>query len=235
MKFKILNRFDNSLIFECDAKNIREAVEQAIKEKKPLSGAYLRGAYLRGADLSGADLSGADLSGAYLSGADLSGAYLSGAYLSGAYLSGAYLSGADLSGADLSGAYLSGADLSGADLSGAYLSEGSFDEIPKIENLDAELFKIIKTKKGSLNMGRWHGEDKAPACKTTHCRAGWAIHLAGEFGRAMEWALGAPVAGALLYARAYPDLPIPNFYATNEDAIADIKSRAALAKKAKKK
>ena len=36
--------------------------------------------------------------------------------------------------------------------------------------------------------------------------------------------------GALLYARAYPDLPVPDFYASNEEALADIRMRASSAK-----
>jgi hypothetical protein len=80
---------DGSILFECKATTIKDAVLSAIESR-----ANLRRAYLRWADLSGANLSGADLSGANLR----------RAYLRRAYLSGANLSGADLSGADLSGA-----------------------------------------------------------------------------------------------------------------------------------
>ena len=92
MKFQIKNRFDSSVIFECEAESFGIAVELAIKA----------GANLSRANLSRADLSGADLSRANLSGANLSRANLSGADLYGANLSGADLSRADLSGADLS-------------------------------------------------------------------------------------------------------------------------------------
>jgi hypothetical protein len=95
--------------------------------------------------------------------------------------------------------------------------------------LDGQILKILKNKKGDLDMGHWHGPKGF--CGTTHCRAGWAVHLAGEFGRALEWSLGSSAAGALLYARAYPDLPIPNFTASNKEALQDIEARAALAKK----
>ena len=83
MKIQIKNRFDASVIFECEANSVRMAVELAIN-----SGANLSRADLSGANLSGANLSRADLSRANLSGADLSWANLSGANLSGAYLYG---------------------------------------------------------------------------------------------------------------------------------------------------
>jgi uncharacterized protein YjbI with pentapeptide repeats len=109
---QIKSRFDNSVLFECEAESIKECLEQAVSNDTYLSGAYLRDAYLRGADLSNANLSGANLYDANLSDANLRDADLSGAYLSGAYLSGAYLSGAYLSGAYLSGEILTKAPIS---------------------------------------------------------------------------------------------------------------------------
>ena len=116
MKIQIKNRFDASVLFECEADSMKMAVKLAVESRADLSRADLSWADLSGADLSRADLSWADLSGADLSGADLSRADLSRADLSRADLSGADLSGADLSGADLYGADLYGADLYGADL-----------------------------------------------------------------------------------------------------------------------
>lgn len=63
-------------------------------------------------------------------------------------------------------------------------------------------------------MGSWH------ACATTHCRAGWAITLAGEAGKALEQRVGPPAAGSLIYLASVGY--VPNFYATNEDAMADM-------------
>lgn len=98
MKIQIKNRFDLSVIFECEAETLKLAAELAVKEKVNLSGANLSGANLYGADLSGAKLSRADLSGANLSMANLSRAKLSRANLYWANLSGANLSGANLYG-----------------------------------------------------------------------------------------------------------------------------------------
>ena len=140
LKIEIKNRWTGNVLFEFEKENnsLKDTLQEAVRQKADLRGAYLSGADLRGAYLSDADLRGAYLSDADLRGADLSDAYLSDADLSdadlrGADLSGADLRGADLSGADLRGAYLSdadlrdaylrGADLSGADLRGAYLSD----------------------------------------------------------------------------------------------------------------
>jgi uncharacterized protein YjbI with pentapeptide repeats len=199
-----------------------------------LSGAYLSGAYLRGADLRGADLRGADLSGAYLRGAYLSGADLRGADLRGAYLRGADLSGAYLSGAYLSGAYLRGAYLSGADLRGADLSE-ILEKTPLIPNIDAAILAAIAENKAKgtngLDMGSWHGNEEkaneAEWCETTHCRAGYAICLAGKEGFELEKKYGPANAGMFLYMKSTPNEPVPNWTASNEVAMADMQDRAA--------
>jgi uncharacterized protein YjbI with pentapeptide repeats len=156
--------------------------------------------------------SDANLSGANLSDANLSGAYLSGANLRDANLSGAYLSGANLRDANLSGAYLSGANLSDANLSG----------VPKIENIHQAVYAAA-SQPNALNMGNVH------TCETTHCRAGWVVTLAGEAGAAMEYCLGWSAAAALIYLKSDPKMEkIPDFYASNEDALADMKRLAGL-------
>jgi hypothetical protein len=88
VKFEIKNRFTAAVIFECDAENMRLAVEMAVSSGANLRGADLGGADLRGANLRGANLRGADLGGADLGGADLGGADLGGADLRDAYLRG---------------------------------------------------------------------------------------------------------------------------------------------------
>ena len=166
------------------------------------------------ASLSGADLRGADLSGAGLRGADLSDADLRGASLSDADLRGASLSGADLSDASLSGASLSGASLSGASLRGVK----DFPFVPVVPHIDAAILTVVEAG-GTLDMGDWH------KCETTHCRAGWAITLAGEAGLALERRLGPSSAGALIYAVSR-DEPVPDFFASNEAAMEDLKRGA---------
>ena len=129
------------------------------------------------------------------------------------------LRGADLSGADLRGAVLSGADLSGADLRGAVLSDG-LSGVPAIPDIHKAVYEAA-SKPGALDMGSWH------TCDTTHCRAGWVVTLAGEGGKALEWAMGTPAAAAMIYIKSDPSLEkIPNFYTENEVAMADMKRLA---------
>jgi len=142
--------------------------------------------------------------------------------LSGANLGGAYLRGADLSGADLSGANLSGADLSGADLSGADLSDKGLKGVPVIPKIHQTVFDAVSQPQ-ALHMESWH------KCETTHCRAGWVVTLAGEGGKALEWAMGTPAAAAIIYLASDPKIEkIPNFYANNTNALADMKRLAEL-------
>ena len=126
---------------------------------------------------------------------------------------------ADLRGVNLEYANLMGASLTGASLAGANLPFD--DEIPTIENIDRKILDAVTAAGCSLDMSRWH------TCATTHCRAGWAIHLAGEPGRRLEQRYGSGVAGSLIYAKSRPDKPVPDFYATNEAAMADIVKCAA--------
>jgi hypothetical protein len=163
----------------------------------------------------GVDLSCADLSGADLSDANLSDANLSCADLSGADMRGANLSGADLSGADMRGANLSGADMRGADLIGANLRECPV----KIPDIHKAVYEAA-SQPNALDMGTWH-------CGTSHCRAGWVVTLAGEGGKALEYAMGTPAAATAIYLASDPNLEkVPNFYATNDEAMADMKRLA---------
>jgi uncharacterized protein YjbI with pentapeptide repeats len=133
----------------------------------------------------------------------------------GANLRGANLRGAYLDGANLRGAYLDGANLDGANLRGA-----KYEDVPLVRNLDAKILKTIESGDGVLAMNDWH------TCETTHCRAGWAVHLAGEAGYELERQLGSPAAaGALIYARSTGR--VPDFYCSDEDALADIVACAA--------
>ena len=89
---QIKSRFDGSVVFECEASNIKECLEEAVTQ-----GANLIGANLNGANLSDANLRGANLSDANLRGANLIDANLSGANLRGAYLRGEVLTKAPIS------------------------------------------------------------------------------------------------------------------------------------------
>ncbi|HEY3967249.1 MAG TPA: pentapeptide repeat-containing protein [Planctomycetaceae bacterium] len=129
----------------------------------------------------------------------------------------ANLRGANLRGANLSDANLRDASLRDANLSGASLRDANLrDAIPVIAEIDKKILAACTADGRRLEMSTWH------RCETTHCRAGWAIHLAGEAGKLLEDQLGSAAAGSLIYAASRPNKPIPNFYANDEDAMADL-------------
>ncbi|KVD81900.1 hypothetical protein WS62_23370 [Burkholderia sp. ABCPW 14] len=259
MNIKILNRWTLKVIFECEADSMKAAVELAYTQNVDLRGANLSDANLRGANLIGSDLSGANLSGANLIGSDLIGSDLSGANLIGSDLIGSDLSGSDLSdanliGSDLRGANLSDANLIGSDLRGANLSDANLrganlsdanlrdanlsdanlrdanlrgsdlSGIPKIPNIHQAVHGAA-SQPGALNMGNWHS-----SCGTSHCRAGWVVTLAGEGGKALEWAMGTATAATLIYLASDPERwkieRLPDFYCGNDEAIEDMKRMA---------
>ena len=161
---------------------------------------------------AGCNLIGADLIGADLTGADLAGCDLRDCNLTGCNLTYADLSGCDLSGADLSGCNLEDADLTGCDLTGCNLGD-----VPVVPDLHRRMEEVTRTE-GALDMGDWH------TCETTHCRAGWAIRLAGEAGTKLERKIGSAAAGALIYAASTGI--VPDFCATDAAARADIEKCA---------
>ena len=107
--------------------------------------------------------------------------------------------------------------LSGANLSGANLSDA---DVSAIEMIDSKILEAIGENPSNIPMGSWH------TCETAHCRSGWAITLAGQKGKDLEKKIGPSAAGALIYAASRPGKPVPNFYASTEEAFADIKKCA---------
>ena len=160
------------------------------------------------------------------------------AVLADADLARAYLAGANLAGADLAGANLAGARgmdpnapridppepyqrIIGADAQRrrALRYREQHPEVPVVENLDKRILEVVESGAGKLDMSSWH------SCKTTHCRAGWAVHLAGEAGFELERKLGAQHAGAAIYRASTGR--VPHFFANNVNAMADIRRCAA--------
>ena len=145
-------------------------------------------------------------------------ANLAHANLAHANLAYANLAGANLAYANLAGASLDHASLDDANLAGATLPAG----VPIVPNIDAAILAAIGEDASGLNMNDWH-------CGTTHCRAGWPVKLAGKAGKALEKRFGTGTAGALIYAASRPGMPVPNFFATNADALADLRKCAEMA------
>lgn len=129
--------------------------------------------------------------------------------------------GMDLRGADLRDCDLSYARMSGVDLRGATLPEG----VPVVPGIDRAILDEVQAG-GSLEMHYYHGLGM-DQCGSSHCRAGWAIFLAGEPGRLLEQKFKSSVAGALIYAASRPDKPVPDFHCSDLDAMADLVNCAA--------
>ena len=91
------------------------------------------------------------------------------------------------------------------------------------------LFALLKNDVEAFNKHRKeHPEQPMDFCGSTHCRAGWVVTLAGKPGRDLEKEIGTGAAAALIYMASDPDLEqIPNWVASNEDALADIQAMAA--------
>ena len=246
---EIKHRRTGKVIFKSEtATTVKEAVAEAVKGGAYLGGAYLVGAYLGGADLGGADLGGADLGGADLGGADLGGADLVGAYLGGANLVDADLGGCDLSKAKgldralgLSRAknYDPNFRMTEVDKAARAASVAErrakwkrttpaeraakfrerHPEVPFVEKLDVKILAAIEAG-GTLEMGSWHGEE---ACGTTHCRGGFAIHLAPKGYEFERDVCGGDTERAARMIYLASTGRVQFFYDTNERALEDIR------------
>jgi len=206
-----------------------------------LADADLADAYLAGANLTRANLTRANLVGADLVGADFAGANLADANLADANLVGANLAGANLADANLTRAYLAGATMPvGFDTSTTPALSGEarpprewkrmtreermldyrarHPEVPVVDKLDTKIRDAIDHGDLKLEMGSWH------TCGTTHCRGGSAIHIAGDGGYALEKKYGPERAARMIYLASTGRAP--HFFATNENALADIRRRA---------
>ena len=94
--------------------------------------------------------------------------------------------------------------------------------IPRIESIHQKLRDAVKADGCALKMNDWH------TCETTHCRAGWIVHLAGPEGYALEKFHNTALAAQLIYRESGSPINPARFYETNDEAMADIE-RLALA------
>jgi hypothetical protein len=69
-------------------------------------------------------------------------------------------------------------------------------------------------------MSDWH------TCNTTHCRAGWVVRLAGDAGRELEKETSTLFAAMQIYKASGHPISPARFFASNEDALADMKRLA---------
>ena len=92
-------------------------------------------------------------------------------------------------------------------------------EIPVIENIHAQIYAAV-SHPGALAMGSWH------TCETTHCRAGWVTHLAGDPGKKLEERFNTELAAMMIYEASGFKINPCRFYDSDKDALADMKRLA---------
>lgn len=171
MNVKICNRFDLSVIFECECDLESESLRLGFAVKAALAAKI----NLRSADLSYADLSSANLRYANLRYADLRYANLRYADLSSADLRYADLRYADLSYANLRSANLRSADLRYADL--RYV-KGITDNTPLPEGVTLGEFKTQIVPQLLTAGGKTVGEVVASGAWECHEWSNCPMHVA---------------------------------------------------------
>jgi hypothetical protein len=91
--------------------------------------------------------------------------------------------------------------------------------IPVIDDIHKKVYDAVKNP-GALDMSTWH------TCETTHCRAGWVVHLAGEPGKNLEKETSTQFAAMQIYkASGYPINP-GRFYDNYAAALEDMRKLA---------
>lgn len=73
-------------------------------------------------------------------------------------------------------------------------------------------------------MSDWH------TCKTTHCREGWVVVLAGKEGKKLEEETSTCFAAMQIYKKSSPDIRVGvnKFFLNNEESVTDMKRCAEL-------
>ena len=89
--------------------------------------------------------------------------------------------------------------------------------IPTIASIHKKIYDAASIPPEALEMDTWH------TCGTTHCRGGWAVHLAGDPGYALEKFHGTLLAAQLIYRESGYAISPVRFFDSNEDALADMK------------
>lgn len=109
-----------------------------------------------------------------------------------------------------------------SDLEDSKLAQAPRTVVPKIEDIHKKVYAAA-SQPDALDMDALH------TCETTHCRAGWVVHLAGEAGYALEKYFNAELAAMLIYRESGYDINPCRFYDSDEDAMADMQRLAEVA------
>lgn len=98
-------------------------------------------------------------------------------------------------------------------------------KIPTLENIHGKILEAV-SKENALDMSDWH------VCDSTHCRAGWVVHLAGEKGYYIEKKSSTLFAAMQIYKESSNIKVSPaRFFESNEIAMKDIERCAKLEQK----
>lgn len=94
--------------------------------------------------------------------------------------------------------------------------------VPVISDIHKKVYQAVSVP-GALDMGDWH------TCDTTHCRAGWVVHLAGQAGYDLERKTDTGFAAMKIYRASGYNINPARFYDSADDAMADMKRLAEAA------
>ena len=95
-------------------------------------------------------------------------------------------------------------------------------DVPVVPDLHRRMADAVGARGERLRMQNWHSD-----CITTHCRAGWAVVLAGEAGRTLERRYNTAEAAAMIYLASDPTLTeVPDWHCDNDEALRDIRDCA---------
>ena len=229
---QILHKKTRAILFEGKADSTKDLLVRAHSDNVILDGADLHGVYLYKMTAPGIRLRHADLGHSRIGQCDFSDSDFTGADFFQARILNSTFADSQMSHTNLSHASLALSDFRSVDFLGANFQRTIFDSgdftgarfpegAPKVENLDSKILAAIEAG-GTLDMGVWHTSD------TTHCRAGWAVKLAGGPGKLIEGWFGPCAAGTLIYHASTGR--VPNFFANDTDTLADIRRCADLEK-----
>lgn len=231
---EIKRRDDGRVIFSValgpDMKSCAPGVQLGFAVKKAIQAGYqMNEVDLRGVDLSGAtlndtpfigsDLRGANFSNTVLNNVDFCSANLDKSDFSNATLDDVHFLSANLTDTNLDWASAKGVSMSICSMKGAYLGNIADSKALAIPDLDAKILAALENG-GTLDM---HGSSTSEAA---HSRAGWAVAMAGEAGKALAEKIGTEAAGAFIYAASYPEFDTPLFFEKKGTAMEDIRYRA---------
>ena len=217
---KIIRDRAGKVLYQAEVATLRDAVVRAVVEKVSLARANLDGANLDGASLDGANLDGARMAQVQIDYAAKQGARNVPTTPVSSTPAASVTETTQATSSDHEARRR--ARIASRAESARWYRE-RHPEVPVVADLDVKVRDAISAPGHELNMGDWH------SCETTHCRGGWAIHLAGKAGYELEEKVGVQQAARMIYRASTGRSP--HFYATTERARADIERCAAEAQK----